>query len=106
MVRKIDGGRIFYIVNLSENSVCGVTASLADCGKICGLDMDTLEPFALHGEQRDSGALVTLDFAPGQSYVLVESPDAPDFLREPPVRPAPIKLGGRLAFVPRAPRTR
>ena len=42
----------------------------------------TLEPFALLGEHTERGALVTLDFEPGQSYVLVESPEALDFVAE------------------------
>lgn len=98
MVRRTPEGRIFYVVNLSDKDITGVKASLVGCRKVCGLDMHTLEPFALYGERTERGALVTLDFEPGQSYVLVESPEALDFLNEKPAKPEPIKLISRMAF--------
>lgn len=98
MIRKTPEDRLFYVVNLSDKEITGVKASLVGCKKVCGLDMHTLEPFALLGEHTERGALVTLDFEPGQSYVLVESPEALDFVAEKPAKPAPIKLSERMSF--------
>lgn len=98
MVRKTSEGRLFYIVNLSNKEICGVKATLAGCRSVCGLDMNTLEPFALRGVQTESGAVITLDFEPGQSYVLIESPEAPGFLTDSYAKPKLIKLDSRMAF--------
>ena len=87
MIRKTPEGRLFYVVNLSDKEITGVKASLVGCKKVCGLDMHTLEPFALLGEHTERGALVTLDFEPGQSYVLVESPKRSILLPKSPQSP-------------------
>jgi hypothetical protein len=98
MVRNTDCGRIFYAVNLSDKSEEGVIARLSGCKKVCGLDMDTLAPYALRGKNVAGDTMVTLDFEPGQSYVLLESDEAPDFITDAPSKPAQIKLSGKFSF--------
>lgn len=98
MVRKTDEGRLFYVVNLSDKDICGVNALISGCDSICGLDMHTLQPYALHGEHTERGALVTLDFEPGQSYVLIESAETPEFITEKHAKPAPIKLPAKMTL--------
>lgn len=72
-VRKTENGRIFYIVNLSDEAYKNVKINIADCCSIYELDMDSLEKKPVYSEKQKGNLEITCDFEGVRSRVFIES---------------------------------
>jgi hypothetical protein len=95
-IRTTDRGRIIYITNPSAQSFTDVRIDISESAPFCELDMLTLTPRAVRGED---GTLL-LNFASGESHVLFESDEIPMLPVEPtPVQKESIRLPETWRFV-------
>ncbi len=95
-IRTTDRGKIIYITNPFEQSFTDVRIDISENVSFCELDMLTLTPRAVRGED---GTLL-LNFASGESHVLFESNEIPMLPVEPtPVQKESIRLPETWRFV-------
>ncbi len=88
-IRTTDRGRIVYITNPSEHSFVDVSVDIRESTSFCELDMLTLIPHAVRGED----GTFLLNFASGESHVLFESDEIPMLPTEPtPISKESVRL--------------
>ncbi|MBQ9748662.1 MAG: hypothetical protein IJV98_07755 [Clostridia bacterium] len=97
-IRKTERGRIVYITNPTKQSFTDVRVDIRGGVSFCELDMLTLTPHAVRGE---NGALL-LNFASGESHVLFESDEYPMLPLTPtPAQTESLRLPDTWRFVTR-----
>lgn len=73
MVRSTENGRIFYITNITDETICDARITVKSCANLSILDMQTLESKCVPIVKNPDGSITAnLDFEAAQAYVLVE----------------------------------
>ncbi len=94
-IRTTEHGRIIYVTNPSERALTDICISVPAESRFCRLDMNTLERSAVRGE----GNTLLMNFASGDSHVLIECNDLPmlpPVPTPPPCEPIPLPEKWRL----------
>ena len=74
MERRTADGRIFFVTNLTGETLKNVTFTVRDCKGLCTLDMDTLAYHMLPTKANEDGSCaLTLDFEDSESFVIIEA---------------------------------
>lgn len=73
-LREVDGKKLLFLANTSENVYNDVEITLTDCEGICELDIDTLEYRPVRGTRNSDGSVTVLySFGDSASCLLVEN---------------------------------
>ena len=73
MERRIEYGRLWYVVNLAEHDENGVALTLPHTAGVTELDPQSMEPLPLHAERTGENVTVTADFPMGGAHLYLES---------------------------------
>jgi len=76
-VRAVDGQRVIFTANITEEDVFGARLVIRDCRGAVGINVHTLEEYPLAGEVTADGSLsVCLDLPAAASFVVLTDDDA------------------------------
>ena len=73
-MRLTEHGRVIFVANTSEKIYNDVEITVSDCKGLVGVNVHTLQKFALRGKSNTDGSVTVLyDFGDSESCVLIES---------------------------------
>ena len=96
--RRTESGRIIFLTNLQSDIYRDVTVAVQSCKNLVKLDLLTLTPSPVYGEEKDGVFYATVDVGDSESFMLIESDEIPALpTKERPRSAADIFLPARHA---------